>query len=87
MYREKQEHQSPEKLLSEAGWKLEELMALMKNNQRLIVEVHTLRDELSDDTTDRVCNNVALKVSNIRKHLSPVVSHVRREPQLPTFLS
>ena len=79
VYREKQENRSSEKLLFEAGWKLEELNALLKDNQRLIVEVQTLRDVLSDDTTDLVGINVALKVANIRGQLTDFTRRISRQ--------
>ncbi len=69
---------TPEKVLYNLGWTVDELKRLNESGRKLLTEISTLVDNLSDRSLDVVATNAARKVNSVREDMTAFIRDLSR---------
>lgn len=83
-YRDKSQQGVPQvKVLTQLGWKVEELQRLLKENQQITVNVNSLVCQLEGAATDIHVSDATHKLTNIKKQMTSFVRSISRYKRTP----
>ena len=77
-YEEKHQSGTTDKVLTTLAWKVKELEDLQKQGRGLVIEVDSLTTRLSDGSCDLIQENIARRLTSLRKELSSFVQGLSR---------